>query len=101
MELNQEHHQFVLEKTHRSGAEEWYCPTCGRRLLMSWPLEYKKIVLEPGDDYAVHTGAKGGLKMGAPETVQEEDSFEDDKYLIPWLEWMEKVDFDNLWHRDI
>jgi hypothetical protein len=101
MERNQEHHQLVLKKTFRSGVEEWYCPTCGRRLLMSWPPVYKKIVLERGDDYAVHTGAKGGLDIGVPETIQEEGSFKEDKYLIPWLEWMEKVDFENLWHKDI
>jgi hypothetical protein len=101
MELNQEHHQLVLEKTHATGAEEWYCPTCGRRLLMFWPPEYKKIVLEPGDDYAVHTGAKGGLRMGAPETIQNGDPYAGDKYLIPWIEWMKKVDFEGLWHRDI
>lgn len=99
MELNQEHHQLVLEKTHASGAEEWYCPTCGRRLLMSWPPDYKKIVLEPGDNYAIHAGGKGGLSMGTLQVAQEEDTSYDDKYLTPWIEWMEKIDFESLWHR--
>jgi hypothetical protein len=58
---NTEKHEMRLEKTHTSGAEEWYCPECGRRFLMQWPPAYKKIVLEPGDDYALHVGGKGGL----------------------------------------
>jgi hypothetical protein len=97
MELNQEHHELVLEKTHPSGGEEWYCPTCGRRLLMFWPPDYKKIVLEAGDDFAIHAGGKGGIKMTDPEVIQEED----DRYLTPWVDWMKKVDFENLWHRDL
>jgi hypothetical protein len=99
MEHNQEHHQLLLEKTHAAGAEEWYCPTCGRRLLISWPPDYKKIVLESGDDYAVHSGGKGGLSIGAVQVSQEEDTshHEDDASLAPWIEWMEKEDFDSLW----
>lgn len=49
------HHEMVLEKTHASGAEEWFCPTCGRRFLMSWSPNYSRVVLEPGDESAVHS----------------------------------------------
>src|SRR5689334_20094557 len=55
----QVYHEMVLETTHSSGAEEWYCPTCGRRLLLRWPPAYEKIVLVPGDEYAAHSGSKG------------------------------------------
>ena len=34
---------------------------------MQWPPNYKKIILQPGDEYAIHDGAKGGLQMGAME----------------------------------
>src|SRR5262245_40962592 len=57
----QEHHQMVLETTHSSGAEEWYCPTCGRRFLLRWPPSYEKIVLDPGDEHAAHSGGKGAM----------------------------------------
>jgi hypothetical protein len=57
----QEHHQMVLETTHPSGAEEWYCPTCGRRFLLRWPPSYEKIVLDPGDQDAAHSGSKGPM----------------------------------------
>jgi hypothetical protein len=55
-------HEMQLVRTHSSGAEEWYCPTCGRRFLMHWPPTYKKIVLEVGDEYAAHVGGKGAAR---------------------------------------
>jgi hypothetical protein len=55
----QEHHDMVLEATHESGAEEWFCPTCGRRFLMRWPPIYEKTGLVPGDEYAIHSVSKG------------------------------------------
>jgi len=59
----QQHHQMQLEKSHPSGAEEWFCPTCGRRFLMQYPPKYKKIMLEAGDEYAAHSGGTGGLQL--------------------------------------
>ena len=56
-------HQMLMETTHPSGDEEWYCPTCGRRFLVRWQPRYKKVVLEPGDEYAIHSGGRGGLRM--------------------------------------
>ena len=56
-------HEMVLETTHPSGAEEWYCPTCGRRFMLTWPPEYKKIVLSAGDEMASHSGGKSGLRI--------------------------------------
>jgi hypothetical protein len=106
----QEHHQMVLETTHSSGAEEWYCPTCGRRFLMQWPPTYKKIVLETGDEYAIHSGNKGGLFIGCEitpaETMPAAETSHDDigsavdtdaddaedtpltEELRPWLRWL-------------
>ena len=61
----QERHEMVLETTHSSGAEEWNCPTCGRRFLLNMPPDYKKIILNAGDEFAIHSGSKGGLRMGS------------------------------------
>lgn len=63
-----------LQKTHPSGAEEWGCPTCGRRFLLSWQPAFKRIVLSPGDEHAAHSGSKGGLQLGTPQinTVEDE-----------------------------
>lgn len=60
----QQKHEMVLALTHPSGAEEWSCPTCGRRFLLSWPPSYKKIILEAGDELASHSAGKGGLSVG-------------------------------------
>lgn len=57
----QPRHEMILGITHPSGAEEWYCPTCGRRFTIQWPPEYKKIILNAGDELAIHTGGKGGV----------------------------------------
>jgi hypothetical protein len=106
----QEHHQMTLEATHASGAEEWFCPTCGRRFLMNWPPAYQKIVLDPGDEYAIHSGNKGGLAIGceirpaetAPAieepgddlgTASAAEASEDEnaplaEELRPWLRWL-------------
>ena len=54
---------MVLAERTESGAEEWVCPTCGRRMLMRWPPNYEKLVLEHGDATAVHVGGKGGLRV--------------------------------------
>src|SRR5262245_35728948 len=106
----QEHHEMVLESTHSSGAEEWYCPTCGRRFLMQWPPSYKKIVPESGDEDALHSGSKGGLRLGHDVVVRDSaasaqdlsddsgppgnsDSAEPDdaplpEGLLPWANWL-------------
>ena len=61
----QQKHEMVLETTHSSGAEEWNCPTCGRRLLIHWEPTFKKVVLHAGDEFSIHSGGKGGLGMGS------------------------------------
>jgi hypothetical protein len=57
-------HEMILTGNGESGAEEWVCPTCGRRLLLRWPPNYEKLILEHGDEAAIHVGAKGGLQVG-------------------------------------
>ena len=105
----QEQHEMHLEKTHPSGAEGWYCPTCGRRTLINWEPKFKKIVLEAGDDQAIHSASKGGGRIGSlrieaadiadtlspPEAPQSSDQ---DPRLIPWSAWLDEVDFENLWN---
>jgi hypothetical protein len=55
---------MILTDSAESGAEEWVCPDCGRRMLLRWPPDYEKLVLEHGDDTAIHVGEKGGLRIG-------------------------------------
>lgn len=93
-----QHHEMILEKTHDSGAEEWYCPTCGRRFLMQWPPEYKKVILESGDESAVHSGGKGAVSMQPSyHSPAEDTNWRDEPELQPWIEWMERVNFEQFW----
>jgi hypothetical protein len=55
---------MVLSSRAESGAEEWTCPRCGRRLLLRWPPHLEKLVLEQGDVTAIHAGGNGGVRAG-------------------------------------
>jgi hypothetical protein len=98
----QQRHEMVLETTHPSGAEEWYCPTCGRRLTITWE-PWKKIILEPGDMHAAHGGSKGVLNIGPLQIHGEaqsdrpatEESSVEDPYLEPWARWLDKKNWDD------
>ncbi len=62
-------HEMVLIGPAESGAEEWACPTCGRRMLLRWPPHYEKLVLAPGDPTAAHVGGKGGVRLASVEVT--------------------------------
>lgn len=59
-----EKHEMVLSGRVAPETEEWACPRCGRRLLLRWPPNYEKVVLEQGDLTAVHVGGQGGVRAG-------------------------------------
>jgi hypothetical protein len=51
-------------RTLERGAEEWACAQCGRRLLLRRPPAFEKVVLDRGDERAMHVGGAGGLQAG-------------------------------------
>jgi len=87
-------HEMQLTTTHSSGADEWYCPTCGRRFLMYWPPTYRKVVLEAGDEYAIHSGGKGGLSMSPPQIGEAEEPALSEEMRAALEEALEDTDFD-------
>jgi hypothetical protein len=94
----QEQHQMRLEKTYPSGAEEWLCPSCGRRFLMQWPPVYKRIIMEAGDECAPHSGAKGGIRMGPIQVNSnhdEEETTVPDELRDAIEDALKNVDFDD------
>ncbi len=101
-----QHHEMVLKTTRPSGEEEWYCSTCGRRMLINWEPAFKRSVLEAGDEYASHSGGKGGLRIGplqvsdadSPLAREEPQPSDEDPRLLPWSSWLKKVDFESRWH---
>lgn len=66
-----EWHDMVRTGLEESGAEEWLCPVCGRRMLMKWRPRFERLVLEDGDPTAMHAGAKGGALMRTADVAQE------------------------------
>jgi hypothetical protein len=99
--MNEKHHEMVLEKTHVSGVEEWYCPDCGRRFLVQWPPSYKMIMVEQGDKDIRHNVSKANSLIGSyPITKFSATDLIDEFRLIPWIKWMEKVDFDSRWSKN-
>lgn len=96
--MSEKYHEMILEKTHISGVEEWYCPSCGRRFLVQWPPAYKMIILEQGDKDTRHNVSKANSLIGSyPITHTKATDLTDEFRLIPWIKWMEKVDFDSRW----
>jgi hypothetical protein len=55
-------------RTLAQGVDEWSCTVCSRRLLLRRPPDYKKIVLERGDEWAAHVGGTGGLRPATMNT---------------------------------
>src|SRR5690242_20467971 len=58
---------MTLTSTPAPGVEVWSCSQCTRRLLLRRPPDFKKTVLEPGDESSAHVGGTGGLR---PTTAQ-------------------------------
>jgi hypothetical protein len=103
-------HQMVVMNTYPTGAQEWFCPTCGRHYILQWPPNYKRIILEEGDNEAVHAGGtvecilgQEDIQLAKPESdILENHTGEDkpgamigldDPYLLPWLRWIGDRDF--------
>ncbi|MFC8452713.1 hypothetical protein [Kitasatospora sp. NPDC057223] len=49
-------HEMKLVGRLASGADEWTCPSCGRRVTLRRLPEPELVVIDPGDDSAVHVG---------------------------------------------
>lgn len=98
--MNNKHHEMVLEKTHISGVEEWYCPDCGRRFLVQWPPSYKMVVLEQGEKDTRHNVSRTNTRIISEPVQQAEESEPIEEFrLMPWIQWMDKVDFDSRWNQ--
>ena len=92
--IEQQRHEMILDITHPSGAEEWYCPTCGRRFMMNWPPEYKKIILNVGNELAIHSGGKGGLSIGKVQANDVEEATLPEQLRSSIEKILQDLDFD-------
>ena len=76
-----ERHAMELVETHADGADEWHCATCNRRFLIYWPPSYKRVILEEGDESAIHSGGKAGVHIETPQTFAADEADADDVIL--------------------
>jgi hypothetical protein len=56
------------------------------------------IVIEAGEKDTRHNLSRSNSRIGsAPSSPLEATDFIDEFRLIPWIKWMDKVDFDSMW----
>jgi hypothetical protein len=97
-------HQLELHAVLETGVEEWVCPECGRRFLVEWPPEYNKIIIEVGDDQAIHTGVRQQVEPPDDPPPSEWDEVldaEDQARWRFWEDWMEVSRFETWWTTDL
>lgn len=100
MSVEQEKHIMIHQGTDENGEDEYYCPTCGRRILLQMD-PYKKTVLSAGDEYVVHSGGMGGLVMGAATIASSDEQAEPDlERLAAWEVWLQELNFESYWDQD-
>ncbi|OGM60596.1 hypothetical protein A2955_04790 [Candidatus Woesebacteria bacterium RIFCSPLOWO2_01_FULL_37_19] len=76
----QESHQMELDKVSPTGIEEWYCPICSRRIVLTYKPVLNTLVLNEGDQYANHSGERGGARITnrSIDTPEDEELSEND-----------------------
>ena len=91
---DQQKHEMVLKTTHPSGAEEWNCPTCGRRFVAQWAPKFRRVILEHGDETTIHTGQ--GINFQAQISVNSSDDHVPDHTELNdvWKQLLDKLDID-------
>ncbi len=79
---------MVLKESFSDGSQEWFCPRCGRQIILHWPPHYQQTLLKEGDIQAIHSGATGSQGNGSAQAP----FVPDDQYLEPFKRWMDKRD---------
>jgi hypothetical protein len=60
----QSQHEMTLREVDSRAVERWTCGQCARIVLIEWEPEFQRTVVQAGDETALHSGGKGGLKFG-------------------------------------
>jgi hypothetical protein len=72
---------------HAGEEQQWWCPECGRRLLLTFPPAYRRVVLEVGDVWTPHVGGSGGITVSPITPTAERPQTwadDDDRALQGW-----------------
>lgn len=72
---NPDRHEMQLQQSFPSGAQEWLCTTCQRRVVIEHGANRVKIVaLHRGDERAIHSTSSGGLSVAASQPRESDGS---------------------------
>jgi hypothetical protein len=89
MSASPRRHEMVHKGTDTSGAEEWLCRECGRHFVIRWRPDLERVVLDPGDESAVHYGRKSGdvgiTNIRATPVPKEPHTLSEDDAWRHWL----------------
>jgi hypothetical protein len=55
---------MILAEVDSSGVERWSCGQCARVVLIERDPEFRRTVVQAGDETALHSSGKGGLNFG-------------------------------------
>ena len=70
-----ERHEMELQQSFPSGAQEWLCTRCRRRVVIEHGANRVKIIaLESGDERAIHSTSNGGLRVAASQARESDGS---------------------------
>ncbi len=86
---SQPSHDMQLVTTYPSGAQEWNCPACGRRFIAQWEPQFRRVVLEAGDERAIHRGSGTLQDLTSDHSTADETPLSD-----VWKRLLDKLDFD-------
>jgi hypothetical protein len=97
-----------LIKEHE-GVEEWFCPDCGRHMLVNWSPKFKRVIIEIGDQSVGHNGFKSDVQpedmmVTSADEIHPQKEMEkpiNESRLTPWAIWMDKTDFADLWNGSV
>jgi hypothetical protein len=92
--VSEQRHEMQLTATHPSGAEEWSCPECGRRFVAQWEPNFRRVILERGQENTIHVGQGMGLLKLSVDPSEEENPANDPKLQDVWKKYLDKLDFD-------
>ena len=98
----QQKHEMILEETYPSGAEEWYCPLCNRRVLvMNWHPDGKRILLKRGDEFS-HSNIEPEGSSGLIDLPNTYDLGNEDHLRLEfWSTWLDETGFESWWDRPL
>ena len=66
--MNQEQHDLVLMSSDNN-VDTYECPVCHRTIIVQQYPKFRKIVVEKGNEYAIHTATKGDISFSVDTEV--------------------------------